>query len=91
MCYEAIIDGEAGERSWRELIRGEMQSAVTVGGVAALVVLVVLAGRAGPGLAAGAAVCALALGVGLHQSVFLAGVALVRWRGPSDGRVRDTA
>jgi Mg/Co/Ni transporter MgtE len=81
MCYESLLNGDATDRSLGALLRAETGSALTNGGVAAAVVLaVLLVGDSGPLLAAGSAVAALALGYLLHQTVLLAGVALVRWR-----------
>ncbi|MFT4921959.1 MAG: hypothetical protein ACI8XM_001167 [Haloarculaceae archaeon] len=87
MCFEALIDGDANEKSLRTLIREEVGSALTDATVAALTVVVVLLGSGtGPLLTVGAALGAVVLGVVLHQAVLVVGVALVRWRADAERR-----
>lgn len=92
MCFEALVDGDAAERPVGELIREEMGSALTDGGIAATAVLaVLLIEHTGVTLATGVALVTLVLGVALHQVVLVAGVGLVRLRGSSPEPAPETA
>lgn len=86
MCFAALLNGDATERSLRAVVRDELPRSLGNGTVAAM--LVVLASAlegASLTLTLGLALGAVALGTALHQSVLLGGVALLRGR----ERLRD--
>lgn len=81
MCFAALLNGDATDRSVREIVRDELPRSVANGTVAALLVVLtaVLDGAAlVPTL--GLALGPVALGTVLHQSVLLGGVFFLRGR-----------
>jgi len=81
MCYESLLNGEATERSVRDLLREERAAALRNGlAAAALVVAVLVADGAAAPLVVGLTVAAVALGAVLHQAVLLAGATGLRLR-----------
>lgn len=91
MCYEALVDeDEAIEKPVADLVRGEMGSAVTDGGIAttAVVAMLLLAGT--PLWLVGlTALVTPVLTVLMHQAVLVAGVYVVRWQATPDPPTPD--
>ncbi|ACV48823.1 MULTISPECIES: hypothetical protein [Halomicrobium] len=87
MCFAALLNGDATDRSVVEMIRDELPRSLGNGTVAAvLVVAVSVLEGASLALTAGMAFGAIALGTVLHQAVLLGGVALLRGREGLRGR-----
>ncbi|WP_018258272.1 hypothetical protein [Halomicrobium katesii] len=87
MCFAALLNGDATDRSVVEIVRGELPRSLGNGTVAAvLVVAVSVLEGASLALTAGLAFGAVALGTVLHQGVLLGGVALLRGRERLRGR-----
>ncbi|QLH77615.1 hypothetical protein HZS55_10030 [Halosimplex rubrum] len=92
MCYESLLNGEAAERSVRDLLREERRAALRNGLAAAvLVVAVLIVEGAAAWTVVALAVAAVALGAVLHQAVLVAGAAAVRVRHRVGGADRATA
>jgi len=82
MCYESLLNGDATERSLRDLLVDERSKAVENGIVAALLVVVVLSVAGSETvLTAGMALLAMVLGAALHQSLLVAAVLVIRAHG----------
>ena len=87
MCYDRLVNDEAvTEMSVAALFRSELFCALRNGALAGVMVLGVLLYRGAPtSLVVGSVLGAVALGMLLHQSIFLAGAgvqrARARWRG----------
>lgn len=79
MCFAALLNGDARGRPIAALVRRELPAAVRTGVVAAAAVAVVLVTAGGGPAAVGSrAAAALALAVGLHTAVLVAGIAVLR-------------
>ncbi|WP_372480683.1 hypothetical protein ACAH01_07000 [Halomicrobium sp. HM KBTZ05] len=86
MCFAALLNGDATDRSVVEIVRDELPRSLGNGAVAALLVIAVsVLEGASLTVTAGLALGAVALGAVLHQSVLLGGVALLRGRERLDG------
>jgi len=92
MCYESLLNGEAAERSLRDLLRAERRAALRNGLAAAVLVAAVLVatGAAARSVVA-LAVAAVALGAALHQTLLVAGAVALRVRHRVRGGVPATA
>lgn len=87
MCFAALLNGDATDRSIRDLVWEELPRSLGNGTVAALlVVAVAVIEGASLALTAGLALGAVVLGTVLHQTVLLWGVALLRGRNRLRGR-----
>jgi len=87
MCFAALLNGDATDRSVREIVRDELPRSLGNGTVAAvLVVIASMLEGASLALTLGLALGAVALGTVLHQSVLLGGVVLLRGRERLRGR-----
>lgn len=87
MCFAALLNGDATDRSIREIVRDESPRSLGNGTVAALLVIgVSVIEGASLTLTVGLALGAVALGTVLHQSVLLGGVLLLRGRARIRGR-----
>jgi hypothetical protein len=79
MCYESLLNGDAAEKSVRDLLREERRDALRNGLAAAVLVAAVLfAEDAATWTVVALAVAAVALGAVLHQAVLVAGAVAVR-------------
>jgi hypothetical protein len=78
---DSLVDGEAEEEDYAVLVRNELSSGVETGGVAAtLVAALLLFEGTGLGLLLVSVAGAFALGFLAQLGVFVAGIALVKWR-----------